>query len=142
MERVDPGSEMPEAGLVPLHSKIAETPLERLEQRSWWMRSRAEREVLMGYRINQALFGEGKTAALRDLGLLKLAEGLAGSAPIPAPTAIKPPKSSMKPSPTYDTRTDKPPGHNLTHGVQTMSYGADVNDSYGAFGRRLQGSPV
>jgi hypothetical protein len=142
MERVDPGSEMPEAGLVPLHSKIAETPFERANRRPWWLRTRSDRQTLLREHIDQALFSEGKTAALRDLGLLKLAEGLAGSAPIPAPAAIKPPKSSMKPSPTYDTRTDKPPGHNLTHGVQTMSYGADVNDSYGAFGRRLQGSPI
>jgi hypothetical protein len=108
-DRVDPGSSMPEAGLVPFHNKVA----------AW-----------------------GRRAALLDLGLLKLAEGMAGSAPIPSPTSVKPPKSSTKISPTYDTRTDKPPGYNLTHGVQTMSNGADVNDSYGAFGRRLQGSPV
>lgn len=141
-DRVDPGSSMPEAGLVPFHNKVAETPLERAQRRPWWLRSRADRQHLLRDRIDRALFDEGKTAALRALGLLKLAEGLAGSAPIPSPTSVKPPKSSTKISPTYDTRTDKPPGYNLTHGVQTMSNGADVNDSYGAFGRRLQGSPV
>ena len=87
--------------------------------------------------LYERLQEEGKTAALRDLGLSKLANNPA----LPSPASIKPPPA-FKPTQTFDTRTDKPPGYNLTHGVQTMSNGADVNDSYGAFGRRLQGSPV
>lgn len=103
-ERVDSGSQMPEAGQVPFHNKMA---------------------------------SEGRLAALRDLGLSKIANAPANI----SPSSIKPP-APFKPVPTYDTRTDKPPGYNLTSGVQTMSNGADVNDSYGAFNRRLQGSPV
>lgn len=66
------------------------------------------------------------------------AMGVTSNVPVPSIPATKP----AKPAGALDPRTDKPAGQNLTNGVQTMSYGADVNDSYGSFGRRLQGNPV
>lgn len=112
-EKIDPGSEMPEAGQTPIRNKVA-----------------------MSTYVTLA----GRLAALQRFGLEKAAEALTGLAPLKpvATTPTKPPK----PVQATDPRTDKPPGYGLVSGVQTMSNGADVNDSYGAFSRRLQGSPV
>jgi len=87
--------------------------------------------------IEKRAHAAGRAAALR---LFKVA-AIGVSAPV-APststTTYKPPK----PVAAVDPRTDKPAGQSLTQGVQTMSYGADVGDSYTSFSRRLQGSPV
>lgn len=82
----------------------------------------------------------GRLAALR---LHKIAAGMMGgiSAPV-APTTTTTTYKPPKPVAALDPRTDKPEGQNMLHGVQTMSYGADVGDSYTSFSRRLQGSPV
>lgn len=81
----------------------------------------------------------GRTAALEQYGM-KIAAGVGGGTMTSPPKTTKP--TTFKPVDALDPRTDKPPGQNLQQGVQTMSYGADVADSYTSFGRRLQGSPV
>lgn len=82
---------------------------------------------------------EGSKAACVMLGIKVAVSGMGSmtSPGVPA-TTYKPPKVVN----ALDPRTDKPEGHNLTHGVQTLSYGADAGDSYTSFARRLQGSPV
>lgn len=64
------------------------------------------------------------------------------SAPVAPPKPPSIPKASVKPVKVFDPRTDKPEGMNLMHGVQTVSNGADVGNSYSSFARRLQGSPI
>lgn len=114
---IDPGSSMPEAGQTPIHIDTA------------------------GTKLSMHLRRMGAACAMRDLGVKSAAvsaTGVTSNVPVPSIAPTKP----AKPSGPLDPRTDKPAGQNLTNGVQTMSYGADVNDSYGSFGRRLQGNPV
>lgn len=113
---IDPGSGIPEAGQTPFHINTA------------------------GTKLSMYLRKMGAVRAMRDLGLKHAADAMGVTSNVSVPTTA--PLKPAKVSGPLDPRTDKPAGQNLTNGVQTMSYGADVNDSYGSFGRRLQGNPV
>jgi len=112
-EAIDPGSSMPESSNVNIEKRAARSPAHRA-----------------GAAAARARFG------------VKLAAGIGGISSPVAPTTSTTTYKAPKPVQSVDPRTDKPPGQSLTQGVQTMSYGADVGDSYTSFSRRLQGSPV